>query len=426
MGLLLLSRLIGVARESAIVGLIGVHDYTDAYFALSAVVAWLQNWSFGAYSLYFVPKYLRLGSQEREPWVRRRTWVAGALGVALALGFLLLFRPIERLMLGGVNVLHWGPAVLLAVCLPVTATAGVKWGEVISHPGGILSSARALAIANALGLFALLGVVGAKVDRSLALPASLAISQVVTLLLLARQAKSLRVVGGYAETDSKAARTSDTSQVVATTLENVGFNASAMIQQAIAGSLSAGAITLNAYATRLILVPLTGLMQPVQQRLLIRFASDSSRRARQVLRTTVLLALAVGGGLGLLLGIGGYGMAPLLNGWWRQAFLEHHYPLVLCAYAVYAGVVFANQSMARLFFSEGRGAAYATVMCAAYVVGNALRFMSASRVGLVALPAGALIAEGAATALLFRLAARSPEDDADAVRRSDRHGVSKV
>jgi peptidoglycan biosynthesis protein MviN/MurJ (putative lipid II flippase) len=407
MGLLLLSRMIGLAREAAIVALIGVHDYTDAYFAMSAVVGWLQNWSFGAFSLYFVPKYLLLEGPARRLWVAHRTRMAAVSGGVLGLVFLAAYQPLERLMLSGRNVLAWPAVALLAACIPVTTIGGVKWGEVISRPSGILGSARALAIANACGLIALVGVVGTTSNRFIALPASLAISQFVALALLTGQARAMRedadgpAGSGLGVARGANARASHSSQAVATTVENVGFNLSALIQQAIAGRMSDGAITLNAYANRLILVPLTGIMQPVQQRLLIKFASETEQQSRKALRAVAKMALGLGLALGLAVVVAGYALAPLLGPKWRATLSDHRYPIVLGAYALYAGVVFVNQGIARMLFAHGRGAAYATVMLIAYSAANAIRFLAAPHWGMLALPLGALVAEGAACTYLY-------------------------
>src|SRR3954467_10983171 len=90
-GLSVASRLLGLLRELLIVGRIGVHDYTDAYFATSTVVLWLQNYSFGAYTLYFVPKFLSFDPAERQRWFRRRVRVTFLLGSAAAVVFVIAY-----------------------------------------------------------------------------------------------------------------------------------------------------------------------------------------------------------------------------------------------------------------------------------------------------------------------------------------------
>jgi Na+-driven multidrug efflux pump len=236
--------------------------------------------------------------------------------------------------------------------------------------------------------------------HALALPASLLVTQVVAVGMLGFQARAMR----HERLDSDGGRLvglgSAGSQAVATTVENIGFNASALVQQGIAGSLSSGAITMNAYATRMILVPITGMLQPIQQRLLIKFSTDSLARSVRILRIAAVAALGLGTVVGSLLFLIGTVAGSMLSPEWRVAFSEHRYPLVLFAYALYGGVVFTNQSMARFLFANKRGATYATVMVLAYGIGTAGRLWLTPRWGIVALPLAAIAAEGGA-ALAF-------------------------
>src|SRR5207249_4345461 len=142
----------GFVRELIIVGRLGVHDYTDAYFATSVVVLWAQNWSFGAWALYFVPKYLSLPNSLRRRWVRSRLASAALVSSLLEVCFVFLYPHLERLLLGGRTILGLGEAVALSLSLPATALGGVLYSRLIATPRGILLAARALLVGNAAGL----------------------------------------------------------------------------------------------------------------------------------------------------------------------------------------------------------------------------------------------------------------------------------
>ena len=194
------------------------------------------------------------------------------------------------------------------------------------------------------------------------------------------------------------------SQFTATTAENIGFNLNSVLQQAIAGHLSEGAVSMNAYATRLLLVPITGLLQPIQQRLLIRFSTDSAERTQR----TIALSVAGGLSMGAAAGAGLAAFLAFSEPWWpsgwQRSFAEYHLASVLLAYGLYAGVVFSNQSLARFLFAQGRGWTYAVGMLAAYTVGTAGKLFLAPRWGIVALPLSALGTETACLLWLLRAA----------------------
>lgn len=399
----ILSRMVGLVRESVMVGMVGVHDYTDAYFALAAVVMWLQNWSFGAYALYFVPKYRSLPRADKTRFLTaalRRMWMLGAI---LGVLFALLGRRIERFLLAGHNVLDARGFAVFALCLPVTAVAGVYYARNVSEESGLIRAARALFVGNLGGVMILATLVLAPFPDSLVLPTSLAFTQLSLLLLLRINPKH----HDASDDGTHAPPTvSNGSQAWATTVENVGFNLNAIGQQAIAGMLPMGGVTLNAYAIRLLLVPITGLLQPVQQRLLIRFSAPATQERGSV-RGPVLfgsaLGLFVGGCAALVLHL----LTPYLSQQWQDLIRTHHFAYVVLLYGSYAGVVFSNQALARFAFANHCGWTYAVVMVLAYAIGTGTNLLLLDSLGLVSLPLTSVGAEVCATLLLLQLLRRS-------------------
>jgi peptidoglycan biosynthesis protein MviN/MurJ (putative lipid II flippase) len=392
-GLSVVSRLVGVVREAAVVGFLGVHDFTDAYFATSSVVAWLQTWAFGALTLYLVPIYIGASRLERTALYRRHMRTAAGLATAAAGAFIVFYGPLERALLGGRRVLGGIEAALLGLAMLAGCIGGVAYGRLLASERGVLVGAKALFVGNAAGVGTLLVLLFLPVPRQAILPATLCVSQVVIAVLCARAALLVPNVERAPGEDRRK------PHFLATTLENVGFNLSTVVQQGLAGSLPPGAVTWNAYAVRFTLLPLSGIMAPVQQVLLRRFAitgeAKGRRLAARVVRTSVLAGIAVGGVLSLAL----RASYPLWSASTAGAMRSHDLPLTFFCYAAYAGVMFGNQASARWFFSNGTGWSYTFTMLGAYGIGTALRVVLVGSLGLPGLPLGALLAEGAAAAV---------------------------
>jgi peptidoglycan biosynthesis protein MviN/MurJ (putative lipid II flippase) len=389
-GLSLTSRVLGMVREAIIVGTLGVHDYTDAYFATSVIVLWAQNWSFGAWPLYYVPKYVSVARGDRKRRFRRTLASSAAYSSIAALVLIASYSTIERIMLGGRRVLGTGEACLLGVALAATGIAGVLYGRIIAIPIGIFLGARALLVANLAGVTTLLGLLAAPIARSYVLPGSLAATQIATALALAWANRQARDESDAAST----AGVLSPSHALATTLENVAFNANAVAHQAIAGWLPPGSVTMNAYTTRLLLLPVTGLMAPVQQHMMQQFATTPPNIG---LRTAVRTA-GIAVGLAALVGfVALVAVVATLPFWPRPAAAlgtEHNIACVAFLYGSYAGILFSNTMLARWYFASGNGWAYASIMFGAYVIGTGSKSALSSTLGLAALPLGAIAGEG--------------------------------
>jgi peptidoglycan biosynthesis protein MviN/MurJ (putative lipid II flippase) len=397
MGLTVLSRAIGLVREMVVVGALGAHAYTDSYFATSSVVLWLQNWAYGALALSFVPEFLSLAAADRAPWFRAFARKLASAGVVAGAIFFVGFGTVESLLLGGRRVLESRHQLMLATCLPATLLGGLYYARAVSSPDGIVKAAKAVLWGNIAGVIGLVGAAFSRRDPAAVLPLSLLVAQSTTAVLLARIRPAVQTAAGDA----------GRSQAVATTIENIAFNVNSVAQQAVAGRLPEGAVTLNSYASRLILVPLTGIVQPLQQRLLIAFTGSSEQDGARVLKRVVYVAVVGGAAIGLLLAGAvalGKGLLPT-----RAQVLTTTYRMdvIIGLYATYAGIVVANQSMARYYFSRARGGTYAATLIVAYAIGTAGRVWLASSVGLLALPLCSVIAEGMAAAGLAAFATRS-------------------
>jgi peptidoglycan biosynthesis protein MviN/MurJ (putative lipid II flippase) len=400
-GLSVVSRLVGVIREAAIVGLLGVHDFTDAYFATSSVVAWLQTWAFGALTLYLVPTYVGASPARRSDLYRRHLRIGAGLAAPAAALFVVCYGPLEEALLGGRRVLGAVEAILLGGGIFAACLGGVAYGRLLAEERGVLVGARALFLGNLAGVLTLFLMLLLPGSQQAVLPATLCVSQVAIAVLCAKAAAVLP------EVDHGGGDVRRRPHFLATTLENVGFNLSTVVQQGMAGALAPGAVTWNAYAVRFTLLPLSGIMAPLQQMLLRRFsvAGEASGRllAVRVVRTAVLAGLVVGGVLSVSL----RASYPYWSAGTEAAMRSHSLPLTVFCYSAYAGVMFANQASARWFFANGTGWPYTAAMLAAYFAGTALRVPLVSALGLPGLPLGALAAEGTVSVIFALYIGRS-------------------
>jgi hypothetical protein len=393
MAFVLASRLIGLGREALIVAVVGVHDFTDAYFALSPVVLWIQNWSFGALALYLVPRFLAVPPSERAVWLRARLRAVGVAAVAGALAFVWGSSWLVGTLLDGHNALGPLGLVALAACIPITGVSGVLFAGVTASSTGILYAARGQVISNLAAVMVLGATYLGLVPLPLALPVSLLTAHAVLSFVLWLRASS--VASAFGGAAASPIPRSD-SELVATTVENAAFNGNIVVQQWIIGGLPPGSLTLNGYLTRLILIPVSGLLQPVQQRLLIAFSVNDGMGAARAARLVAAAALATGAALALLLGVA----ALATHAFWPEQLSalasDTSSGLLVGAYACYAGVMFSNQAFARLFFSRGLGWHYALVMTGAYGLGLLAKLLLVPTLGLIAVPVSSILAEGIA------------------------------
>lgn len=394
------SRIVGLLRESLVLAVVGVHDFTDSYFALSTVVIWFQNFSLGALALYLVPRFLAVPSEERKRWLASRTRIAIALGVAAGAAFLAGAHWIEPALLGGRRALPLGGIMALALCIPFCTTSGILFAAVTSSTDGILHSAKAQLTANFAGTSVFVAAWMGIVPLAHALPFSLVVAQ--GMLWLGLRSRATRLQHGEIQPGRTRAHASS-REFAATAIENAGANINLIVQQVIIGRLSSGAISLNAYVMRLVLFPLAGFLQPIQQRLLISFScedgGDSTRRARFIVRLAIVTSCSAG----FLLAIACNVTHPYWPERWRGLAPLQSTLLLVFAYACYAGVLFSNQVYARLYFSSGKGSHYTFVMLAAYTIGLFAKYSLVPFFGIPLIPASSVLAEGCAL-LLFTVA----------------------
>jgi hypothetical protein len=114
----------------------------------------------------------------------------------------------------------------------------------------------------------------------------------------------------------------------------------------------------------------------------------------------MVYGLLFGGLAGCVLGGASWGLQGWLPIHWRTLFLEHHFPLVVGLYGVYSAIAFINQALARYLFARQQGWLYASSLLLAYLLGTVVKLGLAPLSGIVALPLGAVISEGAAMLLL--------------------------
>ncbi len=380
-----LSRVVGLAREAMALAVVGLSAGSDAYFAMAPMAMWIHNWAYGALSLVVVPRFLAVAVGQRQRLVNRyATLIAAGAGLCGALLFV-FFVPLERLLLGA-NVMPRLGALALAIAVPLGALAGLFHGATTIRRDGVLRAAKMLFFGNIAGMFTL--GVGAAMGRSsdLLLPISFMVTHLATLVLLLNGRR------GEEEAQTTGAISGKgTKDIVAATTENVGFNLNAVAHQAIAARLEVGSVSLNAYTMRFFFVPLIGVFQPLQQRLLAWFSiaspQASLRRTQQILVTGCALAFGLGFSVFLVMETVVKLMPQTLAGF------EGVIPIIGGLYVCHGIVVMLCQVFARLLFANNRGGTYALMALAAYFCGSLLKMVLIGGWGIRALPVGGIVAD---------------------------------
>ena len=406
------SKIIGFAREVYISSLYGVSAVTDAFFAVQQIPLFIQNYMFGAFNLVFIPQYAfaRQGGFSRS-FLRALLKILVSVGLALTV-----------LMLAGAQ--GWIPrivgvtqraedlagefAMILSLAIVPLILLGLGYGMFHAERQHV----KAILI-EALSPFAtLLGLVGLSLvleeNLAYALPWSFVLGAFVAagcaVYLALRLAKDTpaprpqkrRAEGPFLKAFFK--------QLSVSSVENVGFNVNQLLNVFFAGTTGPGSVAVYAYATRLAMLALNGIVNPLNQMIQAWLSSHEipERRGKHF----ALVALAM-----LLMVL----LIALLLVTFREPLVRFVYQRgefsasdtvrvswVLVPYAGYFAVMSLNQLFARYFFVLSRGGLYTSSLLAGYLVSNLLKPFLAASMGLSGVIWACVIGEG--LALLFLIA----------------------
>ena len=201
-------------------------------------------------------------------------------------------------------------------------------------------------------------------------------------------------------------------QLSAASVENVAFNLNQLLTVHFAASTGAGAVALNAYALRIAMLPLSGVVTPVNQMVNTWLAK---RRVSEQKRAFTKAMLVTGSAYALCaLAVFVLRHSIVRVVYQRGAFSAANTLSVvqaLAPYAIYFLVMAPNQLFARFYFVAGKGHVYTSVLLAGYAIGNIFKPFGAAHFQLPGVISAAVIGEGLAlltlVALFWRSKARS-------------------
>lgn len=407
------SKVVGFVREVYISSLYGVSNVTDAFFAVQQIPLFVSNYMFGAFNLVFIPGYAS-AKQEKMSWSFLKTLLKILISVGLALTALMFVGAHEWVprivgVAGQAGGLAGDFAMILCLSIVPIILLGVGYGMFHAER----QHAKAM-LMDALFWFAMLvGLVGlshvSEANVAYALPWSFVIGAFVAAGCATYLARRLirsdptpppqkrRVESPFLKGFFK--------QLSASSAENVGFNLNQLLNVFFAGTTGPGSVAVYAYATRLAMLPLSGIVNPLAQMIQAWLSSDETPERRGKHFALVALAMLLMVLLIALLLIAF--REPLVRFVYQRGEFSVSDTLrvswLLVPYAGYFAVISLNQLFGRYFFVLSRGGLYTTSLLAGYLVSNLLKPFLATSMGVSGIIWACVIGEGLA---LLSLVAR--------------------
>jgi putative peptidoglycan lipid II flippase len=407
------SKVGGFVREVYISSLYGVSNVTDAFFAVQQIPLFVSTYMFGAFNLVFIPGYAS-AKQEKMSWSFLKTLLKILVSVGLALTALMFVGAHEWVprivgVAGQAGGLAGDFAMILCLSIVPIILLGVGYGMFHAERQHVKAT-----LMDALFWFAMLvGLVGlsrvSEANLAYVLPWSFVIGAFVaagcTIYLARRLIRSdptpppqkRRVEGPFLKGFFK--------QLSASSAENVGFNLNQLLNVFFAGITGSGSVAVYAYATRLAMLPLSGIVNPLAQMIQAWLSSDETPERRGKHFALVALAMLLMVLLIALLLIAF--REPLVRFVYQRGEFSASDTLrvswLLVPYACYFAVISLNQLFGRYFFVFSRGGLYTTSLLAGYFVSNLLKPFLATSMGVSGIIWACVIGEGLA---LLSLVAR--------------------
>jgi peptidoglycan biosynthesis protein MviN/MurJ (putative lipid II flippase) len=399
-----LFKIAAFAREAFIATRFGLSSVTDAYFAIQQFPLALATYAFGAFTLAFVPAYVR--SRKEEGTV---SWMPGLLLWGSILGVLLTaaMAAARQLLVAGLHIrgsadVNSTVLILSACFAPIIATG--LWAAICTARGHNLWAMSMTGFPYLLMTIALLAVYAAHQLNNLSLPLSMTLGFVSVGIYSA-----VRVLFSqpWGKPELAIWRNSGfrsfLKQLAASSAENVGYTANQFLILYFLSMGGAGIISGNTCAMRIAMLAFTLLGMPLQQLIQAKLATASELDRPLVFRRWMvrIAALLVPGAI-LLLTLR-YPIVRLvyMHGKFQETALEIVVSL-MPAWVIYVVVMSLNGALARYLFILGRGTVYVRVQLAAYVIANLIRVAVAGRMDTVWILWASVLAEGISFAVNLR------------------------
>lgn len=401
-----LFKVAAFAREAFIATQFGLSNVTDAYFALQQLPMTLSTYVYGAFSLAFVPAFLRAhkehGRMEWLPGLAIWGLTGGALfTAAMVAGRMQLLRILHIENSPDVS----STAILLSFCFVPIVAAGI-WSEICNARGQNL---RVVTMMGSPYLIMTLVLFGAwaigKLDN-LSLPFSMlagftvvGIYSVIRIAMaqkLPRRAYFNLAIWRHPEFRQFF------HQLGASSTENVGYALNQLLLTYFLSRAGTGAISGNTCAMRVATLAYTLLGMPIAQLVNAKLCKTPDEQLQQVFRRWLLIVTSLMVGFSAFMFLFRFPLVRLIymHGRFKDAAL-HIVVGMLPAWITYIFITTVNSVLARYLFIMVRGSTYFRNQIVAYVTANVLRVIVVSRFPAPWLIWSSVAAEG--VALLWNL-----------------------
>ena len=405
------SKVLGLIREVYISSHFGVSAVTDGFFGVQQLPVMMMSYMMGAFTLAFIPHYVAVREQGRQIKFLKDllitvTVVAGIATIAMVAGANRLIPAIVGIHSGS-HLIGQFSIVLAAAVLP-SAIVGVAYS--LCHAEGEHSKAMLLATTGPAAMLISLLAWGwwPGANLNYALPWSYVIGTFVAAIwAVHRLSVGFEPVGVPTAIVKRDYPSSlkFVQQLSAASIENVAFSLNQLLTVHFAAVSGGGAITFNAYALRIAMLPLSGAATPLNQIVNTWLAKQDSTQQKRAFVKALLLSGTVYSVCALLMFALRHPIVRLV--YQRGVFSAADAASVVQAlspYAVYFVVMALNQLFARFYFVVGKGYVYTGVLLGGYLIANVLKPIGAAHFGLLGVISAAVIGEGMALltlAILF-------------------------
>lgn len=406
------SRLVGFLRESLIASRFGVSHVTDAFFVAQQIPLFFANYLTGALSL---PLIAFLSRVERDKCPGLFYSLLGRLMIPAALlcSIIVIFRvPIAHFIghTAAPETVRLLADFLAMLALIVVLYVPIGIAHSVLHANARHALAVVLVSIPFWGMVVLLGL------WSLSRPAfgdtyvlpitflmGTGLASVLGLRILRREGWvrfQLRYLRNWKAPPVVGSRLF-AKEVVATSVENVAFNANQFVTIWFAMQSGYGFATVNAYAMRLVSLVLSGFIVPFGPVLQKKWLENQAGGVRGQKTRLIVLVLTLCVGAALMLYMLRERLVTLVYD--RGAFSSESGAKVvalLAPYSAYLLVQGSNQLVARFFFAETVGAYYVKSLVAGYCIANVAKPIFFGIWGLEGVIWGSVFGEGLAMAWL--------------------------
>ena len=373
-------KLASFFRETTIAAHFGLSSRTDAYFSLQQLPLTLAAFMFGAFAIAISPAYAAVQlTPNRYEWVNAMLAYGTTAGTALTALTVIFSKPILATIAPGSGTTGQHTLFWFSITFVPIIYIGI-WAAFCNARNKPRQCLFITAAPYLVMVMILLLATRVNQFSEVVLPLSLSCGFLLSGLYAAvcihtTEQVELRSWASHLQTFSTLKNLAP--QLAASTVENIGFSANQLALVVLVARLSPGSLTLNAYASRVSLLVMSLVAQPVAQWTQARLCQLDSHFARvQFFRRLLPILASFFIVVALILFRCRRAVVVLvyMHGHFGAADVDY-LCLIMPPWIVYFVVMALNQVSARYMFTAQLGQTYTKRMILAYLAANLVRIM---------------------------------------------------